>query len=319
VAFSPEKASKILECWDIAFLRFRSDLEITGSPERTLDRTVVEDDRKRLFRLEKVGFLNVERKNEIARTQALLARTLPEVISPLPLPDGTFVAEFDGAFWQATPYVEGLPLPRPDYAGEGWRGPVLGDFLVRLKAAERTLPAADGAAVFSAGRFIEDLDRKIEGRHPALMARLRPAVRSLEERLFPEEAGLPTGFAHGDFHPLNMVWSETGVRTVVDWEFCGWKSEMYDAALLVGCLGMEHPRFLDGDLVHSLLDRLRKDASFAASSWKAFSDLVLALRFAWLSDWLRRGDAEMIDLETVFIGLLLENRDFFIRAWRLPP
>jgi homoserine kinase type II len=108
------------------------------------------------------------------------------------------------------------------------------------------------------------------------------------------------------------------VRTVVDWEFCGWKPEIYDAALLVGCLGMEHPRFLNGDFVHGLLDRLRKNAFYAEKSWRSFFDFVLALRFAWLSDWLRRSDAEMIELETVFIGLLLENRDFFIRNWRLP-
>jgi len=42
---------------------------------------------------------------------------------------------------------------------------------------------------------------------------------------------------------------------------------------------------------------------------------VLALRFAWLSDWLRRGDREMIDLEAVYIGLLLGEREALERAW----
>lgn len=318
MAFTPEAAAAVLRCWDIAFVRVRPDLDPPGSPDRTLDRAVVEDDRGRLFRLEKIGFLNVERKNEIGRIQAVLGRRLPEVIPPLALPNGTFVAEIDEAFWQATPFVEGVPLVRPAYAGNGWRGPVLADFLSRLKAAEAERPASDRLPDFSAGCFISDLEQKIEHRDSVLMNRLRPAVRRLEEKFFPAEDALPSGFAHGDFHPLNVVWSESGMRAVVDWEFCGWKPELYDAALLVGCLGMEHPKFLDGDFVHGLLDRLRANAAYADSSWKAFFDLVLALRFAWLSDWLRRSDLEMIELETVYIGILLEHRDFFIRRWRLP-
>jgi len=318
MTLAAETVSEALGRWRILYARFRPDLDAAGSPDRTLDRAVVEDDRGRLFRLERIGFLNVERKNEIARRQTILGRALPEVIAPWPLPDGTFVAEIDGGFWQTTPYIEGVRLERPDYAGEGWRGPILADFLVRLKAAESGLAGFGREDGFSAGRFIEDLERKIEHRDFALHDRLQPAIRLLEERLFSKEESFPLGFAHGDFHPLNVVWSQTGVRTVVDWEFCGWKPEIFDAAMLVGCLGMEHPRFLNGDFVHGLLDRLRKNAFYAEKSWRSFFDFVLALRFAWLSDWLRRSDAEMIELETVLIGLLLENRDFFIRNWRLP-
>jgi len=109
-----------------------------------------------------------------------------------------------------------------------------------------------------------------------------------------------------------------GIRALVDWEFCGPKPEAYDAALLVGCLGMEYPQYLIGDLVLGLTARLRGDAGYAERSWASFFDLVLALRFAWLSDWLRRGDAEMIDLEATYIGLLHENRAVFRRSWGLP-
>jgi hypothetical protein len=38
-------------------------------------------------------------------------------------------------------------------------------------------------------------------------------------------------------------------------------------------------------------------------------------RFAWLSDWLKRSDGEMIELETVYIELLLRNRVPLIRSW----
>ena len=43
-------------------------------------------------------------------------------------------------------------------------------------------------------------------------------------------------FAHGDYHPLNVIWTKAGIAAVIDWEFSGLKPEMYDAAILVGCL-----------------------------------------------------------------------------------
>jgi len=167
----------------------------------------------------------------------------------------------------------------------------------------------------SLDRFIGDLTEKVRLREPALFVRLGPAVGTLREKLFPCLAALPKAFCHGDFHPLNMIWSGTGVEALIDWEFCGPRPEMYDAALLVGCLGMEDPRALEGGLVRELVSGLRARAGYAAESWRVFPELVLALRFAWLSDWLRRGDAEMVDLETVFIGLLCGGRAALERAW----
>jgi len=51
-----------------------------------------------------------------------------------------------------------------------------------------------------------------------------------------------------------MILSRTGAEALIDWEFCGLRPEMYDAALVVGCLGMEDPRSLTGDLVKNLPD-----------------------------------------------------------------
>ena len=112
-----------------------------------------------------------------------------------------------------------------------------------------------------------------------------------------------------------MIWSGRGIEALIDFEFCGLRPETYDAALLVGCLGMEDPQALVGGLVKSLIARLKAVAGYAPAAWECFPELVLALRFAWLSDWLRRDDREMVDLETVFIGLLDENREALARAW----
>jgi homoserine kinase type II len=43
--------------------------------------------------------------------------------------------------------------------------------------------------------------------------------------------------------------------------------------------------------------------------------MVLGLRLAWLSDWLRRDDRDMVELEEVYVGLLMENREELERPW----
>jgi homoserine kinase type II len=313
-----ETPAGILARWGLHPIRLRPDLDIAGSPERTLSRAVLEDEDGTAYILESLDTSLIDRKREIAQTIAALHPRLPEARPYLTLPEGDFFARAEGRFWQAVPYVEGAPLPRPAYAGEGKRARPLADLLVRLRIAALPLKPAAGAPVFSATHFIRDLERKIGDRETALHTRILPAFTHLEESFFPVEADLPAAFAHGDFHPLNIIWSEDGIRALIDWEFCGVKPEAYDAALLVGCLGMEHPQYLLGDLVMELIARLRRDAGYAERSWAAFFDLVLALRFAWLSDWLRREDIEMIDLEAAYIGLLHENRDVFRRSWGPP-
>ncbi|MHB8055917.1 MAG: hypothetical protein ACYDH3_11790, partial [Candidatus Aminicenantales bacterium] len=97
--------AEILDLWNIRFARSRPDLGPAGSPERSLARKVCEDDRGRLFLLDQIDFLNLDRKIEIAETLTVLGRRLPEIPAPLPLPDGKFAAESDGGFWQLRPFV----------------------------------------------------------------------------------------------------------------------------------------------------------------------------------------------------------------------
>jgi len=60
---APGTIVEILDFWKISFVRIRTDLAIAGSPEQCLSRTVVEDDRNRLFLLEKISLLGPPRKN----------------------------------------------------------------------------------------------------------------------------------------------------------------------------------------------------------------------------------------------------------------
>jgi homoserine kinase type II len=304
-----------LELLGIALARTRPDLPIAGSPERCLERLAAESDDGRVWIVEKHEPRMSARKQEIAEAASFLAARLPEVKPWLAFAPGRFIAErVDGA-WQVSPFVPGDPLDRPAYAFEGWRGEALADLLIRFRSAAADMPGPGGAAPFSLAGFVRDLFGKIRDRRRPLFERLYPALLHLERDLFPKLDLVPASFSHGDFHPLNVIWSRTGINALIDLEFCGFRPETYDAAVLVGCLGMEDPGCLDRDLVRTLLARLKDGAGYAGPGWDCFPDLVLGLRFAWLSDWLRRDDREMVDLEAVFIGLLLENRGALKKVW----
>jgi homoserine kinase type II len=304
-----------LGLFNITLGRPRPDLPIAGSPERCLERAAAESVDGRIWIVERSAPRIAARKQAIAESAAFLAARLAEVKPWLAIAPDRYVVERGSGVWQVSAYVPGIPLDRPAYAFEGWRGDALADLLIRFRLAAAGMPPAPGGeAPLSLPDFIRDLFGKLSSREPALFERLYPALLHLERNLFPALGGVPTRFCHGDFHPLNVIWSPSGINALIDFEFCGVRPEIYDPAMLVGCLGMEDPRSLKGDLVGTLLARLKSGAGYSEAGWACFPDLVLGLRFAWLSDWLRRGDREMVELEAVFIGLLLEGRSALARA-----
>jgi homoserine kinase type II len=312
---TPVDIAAILGSLGMDLSRLRADLPLAGSPERSLERAAAESADGAVWIVEKHDCRAAARKQEIAEAAAFLAPGLPEIKPWLAFSPGRFLAERDGAAWQVSPYVPGIALERPGYAFEGWRGEALADLLVRFRAAAAGLTRQGDAPSFSLPGFIRSLFGVIRDHRRALFERLYPVLLHLERSLFPRLGPVPTRFSHGDFHPLNVVWSADGIKALIDLEFCGFRPETYDAALLVGCLGMEDPASLRGDLVRTLVGRLRAGAGYAPASWETLPDLVLGLRFAWLSDWLRRDDRDMVELEAVFIGLLAENREALARDW----
>jgi homoserine kinase type II len=112
-----------------------------------------------------------------------------------------------------------------------------------------------------------------------------------------------------------VIWEADGIRAVIDWEFCGLKPELYDVANLIGCVGVEEPAALTGELVGALLRHLREAAFLSLLGWRLLLPYVLALRFAWLSEWLRKGDEEMIELELTYMRLLMQDRTEIERCW----
>ena len=315
---NPIDLEEILKIWDLGFLRKREDLLIAGSPERCLTRFVIEARDGGLFVLERIAPEQRPRRSEMgAVLQTLRERGLGKIQSYLPDMAGGFVARCGRDFWQISPYADGLSLSRPGYIFDGWRGSILADFLVDLgKAAAPGLPL-DDRKHFSIIRFMDDLQERMKRHDPAVFKDTEEIIAFLHYDFADVHDGLPVIFCHGDLHPLNVIWSDSDIISVIDWEFMGCKGEFYDVANLIGCVGMEHPAGLTGPLVQEFLLVLKNAGFLSLLSLQYLVEAVIALRFAWLSEWLRKGDREMVDLEVVYLKLLREHGDVLREEWHI--
>ena len=155
----------------------------------------------------------------------------------------------------------------------------------------------------------------MERYNPETRKALRQAFDFIQQEFFDVHDGFPVVFCHGDFHPLNVIWAEDSIKSVIDWEFLGTKPEVYDIATLIGCVGFEEPAGLTKGLVTECLSCMKEAAVLSNLSWEYLSEWVVAIRFAWLSDWLRRRDREMVDLEVAYINLLIDNCRDLKNTW----
>jgi homoserine kinase type II len=311
-----EAALRAAALWGLDGAALRQDLAISGSPERSEFRCVVESAGRQLVLLESIRRQDIGHKQAVIdRLDSLSHQGLPYVHPSMRAADGRHILPLEGRFWQASPYVPGAPLDRTRYALDGWRGQAMADFLLRLREASQTLPKHLSTPVFSILGYMDTLAETIEKREPLLHERLATVTAFLRERLAPVHDSLPEALCHGDFHPLNVIWSETGIRGVIDWEFSGTKPEGYDAALLIGCLGMESPDNLDGAMVMEFISHLKAARVLSDASWKVLVEMIIAIRFGWLSEWLRNRDTEMIELETVYMHLLMDHAEYLSGIW----
>jgi len=297
--------------------RLRSDLSLAGSPERTAWRSVVEAGDNRLFVLEKIPSQVYSRKRRIAATlQWFSENGLHQIATCLPDVDNETITLINAGMWhglwQLSPYVAGINLDRPAYALDDWRGEAAAEFLIHLDNICKKHHAEPYNESFSIAFYCRTLFSTLTDRRPDIAAAFRPFMDHLEAHFFPIHDQLPMGFCHGDFHPLNIIWGQQDIRAVIDWEFCGSKPDIYDLANLLGCLGMEDPRSLTGAFSGRLIHCLRKANTFCDASWNALPDLTIAIRFAWLSEWLRKNDRPMIGLEADYMALLLKHRSKWI-------
>ncbi len=278
---------------------------------------MVEDRDRSLWVLEGIAPHACEHKQEISRTLASLHAKGLRCIHPYLRTRGDeWLSRYGNRGWQMRPYIDGMVLPRPAYALDRWRGRACAGFLADLRDKAGDIPFLPNGGPFSVTRFIREVSHTLATHDPRLVERLARAFDFIEQEFAGVEKEVPTVFCHGDFHPLNLIWSEGGIRSVIDWEFLGNKPEAYDPANLIGCVGFEDPAGLARGFVTGLIAEMEKGDVLSPACRRHLPEWVAALRFAWLSDWLRRGDAEMVDLEIAYIDLLIDNRRVLRDIWK---
>lgn len=295
----------ILSRWDIAAAGLLTECRIPGSPERCLQRWVVVDTSGRRFILEELDTASYRRKTAIAaRIDRLAYRHL--AVSPYCRgSDRNWIQHACGSCWQVAPYIDGIALDRASYWKEGWRGEAVARFLIDMHDATGKWEINEPP--FSLPAYIDRLMIDI-GRHdPQLLPEIDPFHEFLRKRLYPVIDDVPLIFCHGDPHPLNTIWGDRCIISVIDWEFCGWKPMLYDAALVVGCVGAEDVDAREAQFIAAFLNTLRRSGVFSAADLTLLPLFVLAVRFAWLAEWLRRKDVEMIDFELFYMGLIMKH------------
>jgi len=314
--FSQEILRSVVSRWQVRLKKLHYKIPIQGSPERTVFRVVLEDENGHFFILEQIPSKSLERKKEIAAILDFLAKNNLARIHPyLTDAKGNQIIKHKGSFWQMTHFMRGGVFDRERYMYERWRGPVLAEFLIELRQKAQKMPFQHSQPVFSLKNYIYKLIREINLHNRNIKNEINDIAGFLEKDFLEKYEKLPVSFCHGDYHPLNMIWSDDDIRCVIDWEFCGYKREIYDMANLIGCIGVEDPQSLSGELVGSFTAAVKDAGLISKTSWKYLVEFIVALRFAWLSEWLRRKDSDMIRLELDYMRLLIDNKKDLQKVW----
>ncbi len=306
----------ICDQWQMNIAGVRTDIKIQGSPERALSRVVIEDTQGRRFLIEQFDPGKQALRDRVARAVDFLAtRGLTRVVPYRKTVQGEFLPVFEGACFQVSEFLDGTPLKRPDYLSSAAMGKNTARFLAQMAEAATGMENHVSFSRFSIKNYIHDLFRTMKIHDRPVYDRFLPVLDFLETEFMPAHDHLPLSFCHGDLHPLNIIWNKDEIRAVIDWEFAGIKPDLYDAANFVGCAGIENPNGLGMDMVMTFLAKLHRTDVISGMGWRFFPEYVLALRFAWLSEWLRKKDCEMIDLEHAFMRILVDHMPDFRHAF----
>ncbi len=271
-------------------------LPVNGSPSRFVERRLVRNVRDgNAFVLEGVEPAAARsRIEQAAHLEALAAEDNACIVPWLRTRSCDSGVMENGLFWQCRRYVPCIELPRETYALDLWRGRAAALWLKGIHRHE-----AHGN-VFFITDYISRLMTVLAQKSRALHGDLTDVLGALDFTR-EEEAALPVVFSHGDFHPGNILWGDGCINAVIDWEFCGLKPICYDAANLLGCLGVDNPDWLSSPMAKGFLDEYH----LPEVSDEFLLKYIVALRFAWMREWWNAGDMEMVIQELDFMWIVI--------------
>jgi homoserine kinase type II len=300
----------IFSRWDIEFKNIL-DTDIQGSPERSIFRKVIGDIHDNRYILEEISLKHKERKEAISEMLTKLKIYNINVEPYIKAINDEYIIKHENRYYQVQRFIEGTNLPRPEYIKDGWRGKELATFLLKIK--KLNMPSNNDFDMIS---YIKNAYGTIKKYFPDIYNETIPIIDFLDNNMFKMIDQLPLSFCHGDYHPINVIWGEYKINSVIDWEFFGAKPELYDAANMLGCVGIENPHYLTDKLAMTFISELKK-GNFDPKSWEYLIDLIVANRFAWLSEWCRKDDKEMQELEITFMKILINSKNDLMKIWNI--
>ncbi len=304
--------------WDIEFKCVRRDIDIQGSPERTLSRVVLQDKDGTLFLLEKFSKNKFQVRQNVAKAIEYLNNNgLKHALLCQKSNYGEFLPFFKESCFQLSLFLDSTGIKRPDYLSSSKMGKSFALFLMDLSRASVNIESKVSFESFSIKKYIYKLFSEMKIYDNSVYEKYLPFLTFLEKEFMEVHDKLPACFCHGDLHPLNVLWNHDQIKAVIDWEFTGMKPDIYDAANLVGCAGIENPNGLAMPMVMTFIKEIRSKELFSKMGWQFFPEYVLALRFAWLSEWLRKKDKQMLEMEEAYMGILVDNMDILRQGWEI--
>ena len=298
---------EILSFWNIPFAGTGDHSLITGSPNRTERRFLFRDDKENFYIAE--GY-NLNKRFSQIRQNLLLEffaeNTLSAVYPFFRTLSGSHGEIINGLFWQIRPYIPAENISRFTLGTREDYGVLWGNFLLQMKEVlqrAENLPAMPNSDFYMSD-FLPELMKFAQQKMPFITGKLREFERSLAP-FFKWERKAGSMFAHGDFHPGNILMEKGKIKVVIDWEFAGMKFPGYDMALLIGCLAMDHPDNLSSPVVRALQDTLYKNSFMPDEAWEHLSEMIAATRMGWLGEWLLLDDEELVRQELELISILL--------------
>jgi homoserine kinase type II len=312
----PFDYSQILDYWDISYQKSHPEIVISGSPQRSSYRIVVEDNNQKMYILERIPEDKVQHKRLICQTVSYLSdQNINGIHSYVRNKDNTFLTRINSSYWQVIPHISNISLNRPGYVFDEWRGKVLAEFLINLWKISLDISKEISLPFFSLKKYVISMVHKMKQFDTAEYQKLKSVISYLTSDFLVHYEEIPSCFCHGDYHPLNIIWGKRSVKAVIDWEFTGEKIEIYDMANLLGCLGIEEPTSLVHDFALSFIKEIKESGHISQISFHYLFDCMMALRFAWLAEWLKSNDSDMIQLEIDFLHLIYENKTIIKKKW----
>ena len=313
----PDSMPSVLSGWFITGYTLLSNDCLYGSPERTLERFLIEDDKGQRYILDNIPPSAIPRKLAIAENLERLHLINPylPIVPYLKNHQNQFISELCQSYWMLSRFVSHISLNRQTYWQDGWRGLEMAEFLLNLRRAVLKLPKDLGKSWDpSLEQYIPGFADTIQQRHPGIYALIEPILHHLEPFLSSLHQQEKI-FCHGDFHPLNILWGQNTIVGVIDWEFSGGKPRLYDVANMLGCVGMENPEALADKMTANFIQYFSGEGFGLKEEWASLVDLMISLRFGWLSEWFRKQDDEMVDLEITYMQFLVEYKTRLNTFW----